>query len=113
MSRFHVANRLGMTAVLVALCWMVARCSGGKISKANADKITVGMSEQDVTGILGAPSKNAEVAMPNIGGLVPGGIPGMPELPKKAKSSTWEDGTKVITVVFVDGKVSTKTAVGF
>jgi hypothetical protein len=84
--------------------------NGSSVTKANADKIQVGMTEQEVVAILGTPTDSAEIALPGmampVGVSLPGGVE-MPkiELPKNAKQSNWRDGGKVISVTFGDGKV--------
>ena len=60
----------------------------------------------------GAPTESSEVNLPDVGGLPGGDLPGLPKMPKGAKRSSWKDGTKVITVVFLDGKVVEKTISG-
>jgi hypothetical protein len=105
-------SRLGALAALAGLCLALAGCGGGKISKANADKVNTGMTEKEVSDLLGAPTETAEVAVPDMGGLLGGGA-GVPGMPKKARQSIWKEGDKVIVVTFVDGKVSMKTTNGF
>ena|ERR1700752_5101230 len=104
-----------MLTIVLGLCLIVAGCSGSKITKANADKVVADMTEAQVTAILGPPTKSEVVAIPDIGGMLPGGgIPGMANiLPKETKNAEWREGEKVILVVFVDGKVKMKTATGF
>ena len=86
--------------------------SGSSVTKANADKIQVGMTESDVVAILGAPTASEETALPEmvapVGVSLPGGVklPNV-ELPKKVKQLTWSDGGKAISVAFADGKVVT------
>jgi hypothetical protein len=103
--------------VVIGLCLMLSGCGGSKITKANADKIATGMTEKEVSDILGGPSETSEVEMPDmgamLGGMAGGKMPGMPATPKKAKQSVWKDGDKAIAVTFLDGKVVQKTATGF
>jgi hypothetical protein len=101
---------------VIGLCLVLSGC-GSKINKANADKINTGMTEKEVSDILGAPTESSEIAMSDLGGML-GGLPGggslprMPAMPKKAKQSVWKDGSKSIAVTFVDGKVVQKASAG-
>lgn len=111
--------RRGCSAALAltfGLCLAASGC-GGKLTSANVDKVSVGMSEDDVTAILGAPNDSAEVDLPDLGGMMggmgAGDMGGLLKTPKKAKQSTWRDGSKSVTINFVDGKVTGKAAVGF
>jgi hypothetical protein len=93
-----------LLAVAAGLCLAAPGCSGGsKVSKENADKINVGMSEKEVTDLLGSPAESAEVEVPDVGAALGGQVQ-----MKKAKQSTWKDGNKVIAVTFLDSKVSAK-----
>lgn len=64
--------------LVVALAFVLAAC--GKLTAENYAKLKVGMSYQEVTGILGSPAGCSDVA-----GL---------------KSCTWGDETRHITVQF-------------
>jgi hypothetical protein len=109
------ARSLRTVAVLwaVAGCLLVGGCGGSKVNKSNFDKISMGMSEADVEGVLGKGQEQAGAAinmpainMPGMGNI---GIQGMPT---SAKTKTWTDGNRVITIVFLDGKVAGKTQAG-
>jgi hypothetical protein len=104
-------SRTGVLLALAAVCLLVSGCSGSRITKANADRINVGMTEQEVSAILGGPNETSEVALPDVGAMM-GAVPGVSALPKKARQSVWKEGPKVITITFVDGRVSAKTAAG-
>jgi hypothetical protein len=79
---------IGMVAVL---CLCLTGC-GSKVTKENAEKIKSGMSQKEVTDILGSP-KNTE------------------DLPAGMKKSTWESGDNKIVVSFdKDGKVMMKVS---
>jgi hypothetical protein len=113
MASYSLASRLGVLMLAHGLCLGLCGCGGGKITKANADKINTGMSEKEVTDILGPPTDSAEVKIPEMPGLPGGEVPGIPKMPAGAKNSVWKDGNKVITVTFLDGKVTAKVASGF
>ena len=96
MNRYHVLTALVLAGFLLAF---VAGC-GGKVTKSNYDKVTTGMTLAEVENILG---KGAEQAG---GGGVLGKITG------SGKVVTWEDGEKVITITFINDKVTTKLQKG-
>jgi hypothetical protein len=109
-----------IVALVIGLCLPVTGCGGSKVTKANAEKVTTGLTEKEVSDILGTPTDTAEVEMPDVGaalGGLAGMVPGGGDLPKppamKAKQATWKDGNKTIIVTFVNGKVSGKVATGF
>jgi len=77
-------------ALLVA-CLLLAACS--KVTQENFARIQDGMTEQEVTAILGSPAETSSGSMLGISGT----------------SSRWTGGDAVITVQFVNGKVALKT----
>ena len=77
-------------ALLVA-CLLLAACS--KVTQENFARIQDGMTEQEVTAILGSPAETSSGSMLGIAGT----------------SSRWTGGDAVITVQFVNGKVALKT----
>ncbi len=93
-----------IAAVLVCsvLAGVLAGCGGGGgLTKENYDKVTNGMSPDEVKGILGEPTEKQSVS----GAL--GGLTG--------DVSQWvykEGDDKVITIQFKDGKVVSKVATG-
>lgn len=108
-----------MVMVLVLFLFLPA-CGGSKIKKANYDKINTGMSEQEVEAILGPGSEeaaaSAEVPELKLGGGTVEGVK-IPEakiggLSLSAKRKVWKDGTKTVTVQFVNGKVTGKSQQG-
>jgi hypothetical protein len=72
----------------IALPAFLAASGCSKITKTNADNVTIGMSEKVVTDLLGSPTTNT--------------------LTPNAKQAFWTDGSNTITVTFVDGKVVAK-----
>ena len=73
-----------------------------RVTEANFDSIRTGMTESDVTGILGP----GDVRSPN----VPAGAKPRPDL----KVLVWHDGPhKQMSVSFIDGKVVAKAKAGF
>ena len=78
------------TLIVVALL-LLAACS--KVTQENFSKIQDGMSEQEVTALLGAPTTTSTVEVLGISGT----------------HSRWEGSGAVISVRFVNGKVATRT----
>ena len=78
--------------VLVAL--VVAGLAGcpPKISKENFDQIKLGMTQEEVQGILGPPSEATGLEIPVFSGTM----------------CKWAQGDTIITVQFVNGKVVAK-----
>ena len=102
----------GLPIIIVAgVCLSLMGCAGSKINKANFDKVSIGMPEEDVEAILGKGDEQADLNMPNMGINVPnlgGGGVG-----RSMKTKTWEDGSKSIIITFKDGKVMGKVTRGF
>jgi hypothetical protein len=90
-----------------------------KITKANYNKIKDGMTVAAVEGILGKGEEQASVDAggsvdipgQNVGGI---NVPGQKvEVPKmSAKNYVWKDGTKIITITFINDKVTAKAQAG-
>jgi len=76
--------------VLIALL-VLAACS--KITQENFAKVTDGMSEPEVTALLGTPTSTSTVQVLGIAGT----------------HSTWEGSDAVVSIRFVNGKVATKS----
>ena len=72
-------------AVLIAACT--------KVTQENFAKIQEGMSEQEVTGLLGSPTESNSINVLGVSGT----------------ASRWVGGDAVITVSFVNGKVALKS----
>jgi hypothetical protein len=107
-------RRLGQTFLLLALCLAVSACANKKINKDNFDKITNGMTLQEVREILGeAGTKQAGDAAAGVAGQFTVNIPGA-EAPKNpATVYVWERGEITITVHFdQNGKVVAKVPKG-
>jgi len=76
--------------ILVALL-LLAGCS--KITQENFAKVQDGMSEPEVTALLGPATSTSTVQVLGIAGT----------------HSTWEKGNAVVSIRFVNGKVATKS----
>jgi hypothetical protein len=70
---------------------LIAACS--KVTQENFAKIQEGMSEQEVTGLLGSPTESNSINVLGVSGT----------------ASRWVGGDAVITVSFVNGKVALKS----
>jgi hypothetical protein len=88
----RVFTVIAFAGVLVVL----AACSKSKMTMANYEKVATGMSQQDVEAILGPGKEQGSTAVAGT----------------SAKVVTWQDGRKLISVTFVDGKVMSKTQFG-
>lgn len=80
-----------LAAVLAAL--LLAACS--KITAENFERVKEGMTEAEVTAILGAPTESSAMSILGISG----------------QSSRWAGKDAVITVQFVNGKARIKNLV--
>jgi len=78
-------------AFAFAALLLLAACT--KITQENFAKIQDGMSEQEVSAILGSPAETSSSSILGISGT----------------SSTWKGGDAVITIRFVNGKVALKS----
>jgi hypothetical protein len=80
-----------LRAFAFAAVLLLAACS--RITQENFAKIQDGMSEQDVTAILGSPTESSSSSILGISGT----------------SSTWTGGDATITIRFVNGKVALRS----
>lgn len=93
MFRSRAAVWVGVTAILIAGC-------GSKLTAENYGKIQNGMTEREVTSILGA-------------GEIKGGLSGsIGDLGGSAKVMEWKEKDKQISITFANGKVILKAASG-
>lgn len=87
--RAQSVTRIGVAVVSIFL--LLAGC-GSSISQENFDKIQVGMSQDEVTAILGKPTEASSVSF----GALSGG------------AWVWKEDETVITIQFANGKVLAK-----
>jgi hypothetical protein len=112
MSPIQTRQRIGLI-IACLFCLVLPACGNKKMTQANFDKITVGMSLADVEAILGPGKKDdsgdgSGVAMQAgvfIQGAEKAGGRGV-------DTYVWESGDKVIKVFINNGKVSNKQASG-
>jgi outer membrane protein assembly factor BamE (lipoprotein component of BamABCDE complex) len=103
----NVRLAIGLAAILVL---MSSGCSrGSKITKANADKIKIGMSENEVSDLLGNPSESAEVVVPRMGLVFEKAFDGMGPDRVTVKQTTWKEKDQVILVQYFQGKVVSRS----
>lgn len=80
------------------------------VTRKNYDKIYLGMSLADVEKLLGQGQEEVDFAM------APGGrtmmVPGIGGVLAGANVYSWQEEGKVIRIVFVKGRLSTKTQTG-
>ena len=105
MSSHLVKVRLAMGLAAVIMLASSGCGRGSKITKANAEKIKIGMSENEVSGLLGNPSESAEVVVPAIGLVFEKAFEGKGPDRVKVKQTTWKEKDQVILVQFFGGKV--------
>ena len=111
------ANKLRFVAVLfvAVLALSLTGCGGSKITKSNYDKINNGMTEAEVEGILGKGEEKASsgVDVPGKSVNIPGGgNVSVPGVSSSAKVKMWQDGMKMISITFSNGKVMAKAQNG-
>jgi len=107
----RVSSRPGAALLaLLAITVALAACGQSKLTMANYEKVATGMSQQDVEAILGPGKEQAStaVAVPGASG---GGVT-VPSTTTSAKVLSWQEGRKIVSVTFVNGKVMSKTQFG-
>lgn len=114
------ASRVCRMALVLAACLFLPACGGRKVSKSNYDKINTGMTEAEVEAILGPGDEQAsmgvEIPDMTVGGGTVDGVK-IPEVKAQGmkmtgKQKVWKAGTRIITVQFLNGKVSVKAQHG-
>jgi hypothetical protein len=110
MPRSATAHRLAWPALL-ALCLLLPACGKSKVNKANYDRITTGMTLQEVEGILGKGTKEEGGDGTNVAAQFGVHIESAPSS-RSGETYTWEKGSKKITVYFLSGKVTNKREEG-
>ena len=78
--------------LLVVLVLMLDSCIGKRITKANVDQVTEGMSKKQVESILGQPT-SSKVEDPTI---------------VRQTTYVYRQGKDTVTIIFKDDKVQTK-----
>jgi hypothetical protein len=102
-------RRLAAVSLVLALTLLLSGCAG-KVTKANFDKITNGMSLSEVEAILGKGERNDGDGS-NVAAQV-GVDVGAPAKPRGFTSYIWQSGDKSIEVQLTNDKVTGKIAKG-
>ena len=100
-----MVQRSSMAILALLVCLTLVGC-GSKVTMTNYERIEDGMSLAEVEGILG---KGTEQSSSNVPGVSAGGIsiPGA-----SSKAMVWKNGNNVISVMFLNDKVMSKTQMG-
>jgi hypothetical protein len=101
-------SRFAQTALLLAFLLLLSGCGKNKVTKANYDKITDGMSLQDVEALVGKGTKDTGDGS-NVAAQVGVAIDMAPRaVEKDVDYYVWEKGNKSFTVTFKSNKVMHK-----
>jgi outer membrane protein assembly factor BamE (lipoprotein component of BamABCDE complex) len=87
-----ILQRITRFALLLVLVIGIGACSGKRITKANVDEVTEGMSKKQVESILGPPSS----------------IDNKDFIVMKKTTYVYRQGKDAATIVFKDDKVQSK-----
>ncbi len=105
------AERLGRVALVCAFCLVLAGCPKSPVTRENYDKISNGMTLEQVEAVLGrgSPQGDGSMVAAQAGVDLTGGAP-----PPSTVDYLWEGGKGSITVTFnKQGKVVGKRSTGF
>jgi len=121
--------RGGAVAAILALCVLVPGCGKKmKLTTTNYNKLFVGMSLADAQSVLGkgvelSPTPKERPSGSSVGAAAGIDMPApTPESPKllpgihfapEAKVMQWEEGNKIVQMVFVNDKMKVKEKEGF
>ena len=112
---FRKTNR-SITTLAMLLSLLLTTGCGSNITADNYEKIKVGMSLDEVEGILGSGEElaSSSVDVPGQSISVPGaGSVSVSGMSSSGKVVQWQDGNKIITVMFLNGKVFSKAKARF
>lgn len=91
-------SRYGMLLALGLLAAVLAGCNAQRVTRENYDRVSTGMSYDEVVNILGQPDS------------VDGGEAGINGIQAGARVATWRSNDRRITITFVNDRVTVKTA---
>jgi hypothetical protein len=97
-------------ALALALCLLVPACVKSKVTRANFDKITNGMTMEEVEKVLGKGEKETGDGS-NVAGQFGVAVTGTPTV-GGGETYKWESSKATITVTFRQGKVVGKSEKG-
>jgi hypothetical protein len=89
----NVAAGVCSVLLVAAIVWILIHVFRSNLTLENYQKLKVGMTEAEVTSILGSPNRGKQSMTST--------FPGQPI----ADYWTYTEGTKTVTVIFADGKV--------
>lgn len=107
-------NRSLEVVAIAAVCVLLSGC-GRRISTANYERIAAGMTESEVEAILGKGQEQSrsEINIPGQSIDIPGvGSSTVAGVSMTGKSLVWQEGGKIVGVIFKDDKVMSKSQVG-
>ncbi|RJR42814.1 MAG: outer membrane protein assembly factor BamE [Deltaproteobacteria bacterium] len=84
--------KLVVLTVIVLFSFYLAACGSSRLTQENFDKIHTGMTQAEVTAILGEPTESSSVDVAVFSGT----------------ASTWKKDGTIITIQFANGKVVAK-----
>lgn len=91
MTRVFATGALRRTALALIAAGLLAACNS-KLTQENFARVEPGMTQQQVTAILGEPTESSSIGIGTLSGT----------------SSTWTDGKTTISIQFVNDKVQAK-----
>ena len=89
---YQVVTKKYLALILLAIAFACSGCEGRRISKANVDEVTDGMSPKQVESILGPPTSIDNVDLPVT----------------KKLTYTYKQGDESVTIVFLNDEVKSK-----
>jgi hypothetical protein len=111
MPRSRNLPRLRLVVLVLLLCFVPA-CANRKVNKANYEKITEGMTLEEVQAILGEGKKEEKADISGMAGHYLAPIPGAAAPKQIGDVYLWERGEQEIQIGIVDGKVRWKHSKG-
>jgi hypothetical protein len=97
-------------AIVLAMSVAMAGGCNETLTDENFERVTVGMSYSEVESILGEGKREDSGGY----GMTSGGIPtGQDSGSSKQQTYTWEEDGKQVVVVFNNGKVQSKSKLGW
>jgi hypothetical protein len=113
MDRLARWQRLLPAAILLVFCLSLPACRKSTVTPESYDKISSGMTRQEVEALLGPGQKEEGGDASGVAAQF-GVNAGVGDQRGRAPDTyVWESNGKTIKVYFVDGKVTTKQKVGF
>lgn len=102
-------------ATSLVLCFLFFTGCGGRLSRANYERIKTGMTLKEVEAILGKGNEqsSSQIDIPDQSFSIPGlGSTTVAGMSSSMQVVTWGDGLKTIAITFSNGKVASKLQTG-